>query len=52
VRFRRETKLFFDQVEAGHSFVTTLDPDLVASPGGFPIVVDGKLIWRDRAAAE
>jgi glc operon protein GlcG len=24
--------------------VTTLDPDLVASPGGLPIVVDGKLI--------
>jgi uncharacterized protein GlcG (DUF336 family) len=44
VRFRRDTKLFFDQVEAGHPFVTTLDPDLVASPGGLPIVVDGKLI--------
>jgi uncharacterized protein GlcG (DUF336 family) len=44
VRFRRDTKLFFDQVEAGHPFVTTLDPTLVASPGGVPIIVDGKLI--------
>jgi glc operon protein GlcG len=44
VRFRRDTKLFFDQVESGHPFVATLDPNLVASPGGLPIVVDGKLI--------
>jgi uncharacterized protein GlcG (DUF336 family) len=44
VRFRRDTKLFFDQVESGHPFVTTLDPDLVASPGGLPIIVEGKLV--------
>jgi uncharacterized protein GlcG (DUF336 family) len=31
-------------MEAGHSYVGTLDPTLVASPGGFPLVEDGKLI--------
>ena len=43
-RFRRETRVFFNQFESGHSYVATLDPDLVASPGGFPIVEGGKLI--------
>ena len=37
-RFRRETRVFFNQFESGHAYVATLDPDLVASPGGFPIV--------------
>lgn len=43
-KFRRETKLFFEQMETGHPFVATLDENLVASPGGIPIVVGGKLI--------
>jgi uncharacterized protein GlcG (DUF336 family) len=43
-RFRRETKVFFDQMEAGHAYVAQLDPSVVASPGGIPIVVGGKLI--------
>jgi glc operon protein GlcG len=43
-KFRRDTKLFFDQIETGHPFVATLDPSIVASPGGLPIVVGGKLI--------
>ena len=33
-KFRRETKAFFDAMESGHPYVATLDPDLVASPGG------------------
>ena len=33
-KFRRETKVFFDAMESGHPYVATLDPDLVASPGG------------------
>ena len=43
-RFRRETRLFFNAVETGHHFVTSLDPTLIASPGGFPLVEGGKLI--------
>ncbi len=43
-RFRRETKVFFDAMESGHPFVGALDPSVVASPGGIPIVAGGKLI--------
>ncbi|HTH60849.1 MAG TPA: heme-binding protein [Paraburkholderia sp.] len=43
-RFRRETRVWFNQFETGHSYVSTLDPGLVASPGGFPLVEGGKLI--------
>jgi glc operon protein GlcG len=43
-RFRRESRLFYNAFEAGHAYVSTLDPTLVASPGGFPLVEGGKLI--------
>ncbi len=43
-RFRRETRLFFNAYETGHTYVATLDPTLIASPGGFPLVENGKLI--------
>lgn len=43
-RFRRETRAFFNAMETGHPFIGTLDPTLVASPGGFPLVEGGKLI--------
>ena len=43
-RFRRETRLWYNAYETGHPYVATLDPTLVASPGGFPLVLDGKLI--------
>jgi uncharacterized protein GlcG (DUF336 family) len=43
-RYRRETRLFFNAFETGHSYVGTLDPMLVASPGGFPLVENGKII--------
>jgi glc operon protein GlcG len=43
-RFRRESRLFYNVFEAGHGYVSTLDPTLVASPGGFPLVEGGKLI--------
>jgi uncharacterized protein GlcG (DUF336 family) len=42
--FRRETKFFFDQMETGHPYWATLDPNVVAAPGGIPIVIGGKLI--------
>jgi glc operon protein GlcG len=43
-RYRRESRLFFNAFETGHGYVATLDPDLVASPGGFPLVENGKII--------
>jgi uncharacterized protein GlcG (DUF336 family) len=43
-RYRRETRLFYNAFETGHPYVATLDPTLVASPGGFPLVEGGKLI--------
>src|SRR5579864_3553736 len=43
-RFRRESRLFYNAYEGGHTFVSTLDPTLIASPGGFPLVENGKLI--------
>jgi glc operon protein GlcG len=43
-RFRRESRLFYNAFEAGHGYIATLDPTLVASPGGFPLVENGKLI--------
>jgi glc operon protein GlcG len=43
-RFRRESRVFYNQFETGHQYVSTLDPLLVASPGGFPLIENGKLI--------
>jgi glc operon protein GlcG len=43
-RFRRETRLFYNLYETGHTYVTTLDPTIVASPGGFPLIEAGKVI--------
>src|SRR6267154_169808 len=44
-RFRRPSQVFFNvmQTPAG-AFASTLDPTLVASPGGFPLVEGGKII--------
>ena len=43
-RFRRESRAFYNAYETGHPYAGTLDPGLVASPGGFPLVEGGKLI--------
>ena len=43
-RFRRESRAFYNAYETGHAYAGTLDPGLVASPGGFPLVEGGKLI--------
>src|SRR5476651_300136 len=43
-RFRRESRVFYNGFETGHNYYGTLDPGLVASPGGFPLVEGGKLI--------
>jgi uncharacterized protein GlcG (DUF336 family) len=44
-RFRRATQVFFDlmQTPAG-AYAATLDPTLVASPGGVPLVEGGRII--------
>jgi glc operon protein GlcG len=43
-RYRRESRVFYNLVETGHHYVGTLDPTLVASPGGWPLIEGGKLI--------
>jgi len=43
-RFRRPTQIFYNVFEGGHPYLSTLDHDLVASPGGFPLIEGGKLI--------
>ena len=43
-RWRRPTQVYYNAYEGGHSYAGTLDPQLTASPGGFPLVEDGKLI--------
>lgn len=44
-RFRRPTQAFFDGMQStGGSILATLDPTLIASPGGIPIVEDGRII--------
>lgn len=42
--WRRETRVFFNAYASGANYVGTLDPDLVAAPGGVPLISDGKLI--------
>jgi glc operon protein GlcG len=43
-RYRRESRAFFTAMETGHPYIGTLDPTLVASPGGFPLIEGGKVI--------
>ena len=43
-RFRRETRVFYNLYETGHTYFGTLDQTATASPGGFPLVENGKLI--------
>jgi glc operon protein GlcG len=43
-RYRRPTQIFYNAFEAGHPNIATLDPTLVAFPGGFPLLENGKLI--------
>ena len=43
-RWRRESRAFYNQFETGHPYVGALDPTLIAAPGGWPLVQDGKLI--------
>ena len=43
-RYRRESRAFYNAYETGHPYVSTLDPTIVASPGGFPLIEAGKII--------
>ena len=42
-KFRRETKVFENAIQGSNHYVATLD-DVIASRGGIPLVVGGKLI--------
>lgn len=44
-RFRRSTEAFFNamQTPAG-AYLATLEPSLIASPGGLPLIEGGRLI--------
>jgi glc operon protein GlcG len=42
--FKRPSKVYFDLMEAGHSFFGQLHPRLTASAGGIPLMVDGKIV--------
>jgi uncharacterized protein GlcG (DUF336 family) len=41
--FRRPTQAFFEAMESGHPYVATLE-GVVGSPGGIPLIENGKLI--------
>ncbi len=42
--FKRASMAFFEQMEGGHNYVMTLSPEVIASGGGLPLVVDGKIV--------
>ena len=43
-RYRRESRAFYNAFETGHPYVGTLDPTIIASPGGWPLIEGSKLI--------
>jgi uncharacterized protein GlcG (DUF336 family) len=43
-RFRRSTRAWFDLSETGHNYGPSLDPDVVASPGGELIMAGGRIV--------
>lgn len=43
-RWRRASRLFYDAMEAGRSFLPTVDRTLVANPGGHPLIENGRFI--------
>jgi glc operon protein GlcG len=43
-RYRRDTRNFFNLLETGHPYIATLDPTLVASPGGWPLIEGGRVV--------
>jgi uncharacterized protein GlcG (DUF336 family) len=44
VLFRRHSKVFADQYRAGNRAFTTFPETPIASEGGVPIIVNGKII--------
>ncbi|KGE07025.1 MULTISPECIES: GlcG/HbpS family heme-binding protein [Burkholderia] len=43
-RFRRDTRTFYNAYEGGHLYSSTLDPSLAASPGGYPLLIGGRIV--------
>lgn len=44
VRFRRESRAFYNGVQTGYPYLTSLDSRIVASAGGWPLIENGKII--------
>jgi uncharacterized protein GlcG (DUF336 family) len=44
VRFRRESRAIYNAVQTGYVYMTSLDSRIVASPGGYPLVENGKIV--------
>lgn len=43
-RWRRESRLFYNAMEAGRTFLPTVDKSLIANPGGYPLIEGGKVV--------
>lgn len=43
-RWRRESRVFYNAYETGHSYIGALDPQLAPSPGGYPLIENGMVI--------
>ena len=43
-RFRRESRALYNGVQTGFVYITSLDRRIVASPGAYPLVENGKMI--------
>ena len=43
-RWRRESRVFYNAYETGHSYIGALDPQLTPSPGGYPLIENGTVI--------
>lgn len=43
-RWRRDTRVFFNAYVSGANYVGTYDPEMMAAPGGFPLVMAGTII--------
>ena len=43
-RYRRDTRLFYNALESGRLSIATFDPTLIAAPGGYPLIENGKVV--------
>ena len=43
-RFRRESRALYNAVQTGYVYTTSLDRRIVASPGAYPLMENGKMV--------